>query len=105
MYFEWSLCFTHLRKHFCFFLKVHKDPTRSPFLMSGCKVADGYGSMLVSFISALEFYSFFDAIEVNKFILLDNSFIGCQYLFYVLSDHIVITNIRYEICICMDIYT
>ncbi|KAG6389373.1 hypothetical protein SASPL_150841 [Salvia splendens] len=26
---------------------VHKDPTRSPFLMSGCKVADGYGSMLV----------------------------------------------------------
>ncbi|GER26956.1 calcium-transporting ATPase 8 family protein [Striga asiatica] len=27
---------------------VHKDPTRSPFLMSGCKVADGYGSMLVT---------------------------------------------------------
>ncbi|KAL3825633.1 hypothetical protein ACJIZ3_021662 [Penstemon smallii] len=27
---------------------VHKDPTREPFLMSGCKVADGYGSMLVT---------------------------------------------------------
>ncbi|KAL6560164.1 Calcium-transporting ATPase 8, plasma membrane-type [Orobanche hederae] len=27
---------------------VHKDPTRSPFLMSGCKVADGYGSMMVT---------------------------------------------------------
>ncbi|XP_047968841.1 calcium-transporting ATPase 10, plasma membrane-type-like isoform X1 [Salvia hispanica] len=27
---------------------VHKDPTRSPFLMSGCKVADGYGAMLVT---------------------------------------------------------
>ncbi|KAK6131661.1 hypothetical protein DH2020_034675 [Rehmannia glutinosa] len=27
---------------------VHKDPTRAPFLMSGCKVADGYGSMLVT---------------------------------------------------------
>ncbi|KAH6837915.1 autoinhibited Ca2+ -ATPase [Perilla frutescens var. hirtella] len=27
---------------------VHKDPTRSPFLMSGCKVADGYGSMVVT---------------------------------------------------------
>ncbi|KAI3443397.1 hypothetical protein Pfo_000062 [Paulownia fortunei] len=27
---------------------VHKDSTRSPFLMSGCKVADGYGSMLVT---------------------------------------------------------
>ncbi|KAK4483758.1 hypothetical protein RD792_010960 [Penstemon davidsonii] len=27
---------------------VHKDPTRSPFLMSGCKVADGYGTMLVT---------------------------------------------------------
>ncbi|KAK6139795.1 hypothetical protein DH2020_026471 [Rehmannia glutinosa] len=26
---------------------VHKDPTRAPFLMSGCKVADGYGSMLL----------------------------------------------------------
>ncbi|GFP89170.1 calcium-transporting ATPase 8 plasma membrane-type [Phtheirospermum japonicum] len=27
---------------------VHKDPTRAPFLMSGCKVADGYGTMLVT---------------------------------------------------------
>jgi len=27
---------------------VHKDQ-KSPFLMSGCKVADGYGTMLVSF--------------------------------------------------------
>ncbi|KAL8039978.1 hypothetical protein ABFX02_10G070500 [Erythranthe guttata] len=27
---------------------VHKDSTRAPFLMSGCKVADGYGSMLVT---------------------------------------------------------
>ncbi|GER44799.1 calcium-transporting ATPase 8 family protein [Striga asiatica] len=27
---------------------VHKDPTRTPFLMSGCKVADGYGTMLVT---------------------------------------------------------
>lgn len=27
--------------------QVHKDQ-RAPFLMSGCKVADGYGSMLVS---------------------------------------------------------
>ncbi|KAG8376409.1 hypothetical protein BUALT_Bualt09G0060500 [Buddleja alternifolia] len=27
---------------------VHKDSTKSPFLMSGCKVADGYGSMLVT---------------------------------------------------------
>ncbi|KZV28015.1 cation-transporting atpase plant [Dorcoceras hygrometricum] len=27
---------------------VHKDPTRVPFLMSGCKVADGYGTMLVT---------------------------------------------------------
>ncbi|CAN4112983.1 unnamed protein product [Withania somnifera] len=26
---------------------VHKDPSKSPFLMSGCKVADGYGTMLV----------------------------------------------------------
>ncbi|PIN07122.1 Calcium transporting ATPase [Handroanthus impetiginosus] len=27
---------------------VHKDSTRAPFLMSGCKVADGYGTMLVT---------------------------------------------------------
>ncbi|KAG6401655.1 hypothetical protein SASPL_138519 [Salvia splendens] len=27
---------------------VHKDPVRSPFLMSGCKIADGYGTMLVT---------------------------------------------------------
>lgn len=27
--------------------QVHKDSVRSPFLMSGCKVADGYGTMLV----------------------------------------------------------
>ncbi|XP_073289919.1 calcium-transporting ATPase 10, plasma membrane-type isoform X2 [Primulina huaijiensis] len=27
---------------------AHKDPTRVPFLMSGCKVADGYGTMLVT---------------------------------------------------------
>ncbi|PIN19114.1 Calcium transporting ATPase [Handroanthus impetiginosus] len=27
---------------------VHKDTTKAPFLMSGCKVADGYGSMLVT---------------------------------------------------------
>ncbi|XP_011094128.1 calcium-transporting ATPase 10, plasma membrane-type isoform X2 [Sesamum indicum] len=27
---------------------VHKDSTKAPFLMSGCKVADGYGSMLVT---------------------------------------------------------
>ncbi|CAA0822572.1 Calcium-transporting ATPase 10- plasma membrane-type [Striga hermonthica] len=27
---------------------VHKDHTRTPFLMSGCKVADGYGTMLVT---------------------------------------------------------
>ncbi|KAH6797492.1 autoinhibited Ca2+ -ATPase [Perilla frutescens var. hirtella] len=27
---------------------VHKDPVRAPFLMSGCKVADGYGTMLVT---------------------------------------------------------
>ncbi|EPS66913.1 hypothetical protein M569_07863, partial [Genlisea aurea] len=27
---------------------VHKDPTRSPFLMAGCKVADGYGTMVVT---------------------------------------------------------
>ncbi|KAL8479739.1 hypothetical protein ACS0TY_026611 [Phlomoides rotata] len=27
---------------------VNKDPTKSPFLMSGCKVADGYGSMLIT---------------------------------------------------------
>ncbi|XP_060172095.1 calcium-transporting ATPase 8, plasma membrane-type-like isoform X3 [Lycium barbarum] len=26
---------------------VHKDPNKSPFLMSGCKIADGYGTMLV----------------------------------------------------------
>ncbi|KAL8505286.1 hypothetical protein ACS0TY_016499 [Phlomoides rotata] len=26
---------------------VHKDSVRAPFLMSGCKVADGYGTMLV----------------------------------------------------------
>jgi hypothetical protein len=31
----------------CGYLKVHKD-LKSPFLMSGCKVADGYGTMLVS---------------------------------------------------------
>lgn len=27
-------------------MQVYKDP-KSPFLMSGCKVADGYGIMLV----------------------------------------------------------
>ncbi|XP_073158558.1 calcium-transporting ATPase 10, plasma membrane-type-like [Henckelia pumila] len=27
---------------------VHKDSTREPYLMSGCKVADGYGTMLVT---------------------------------------------------------
>ncbi|XP_073043846.1 calcium-transporting ATPase 8, plasma membrane-type isoform X2 [Primulina eburnea] len=27
---------------------AHKDPIRAPFLMSGCKVADGYGTMLVT---------------------------------------------------------
>lgn len=33
----------------CVLLQVHKD-TKSPFLMSGCKVADGYGDMLVSIV-------------------------------------------------------
>jgi hypothetical protein len=30
-----------------FYCQVHKDQ-KAPMLMSGCKVADGYGSMLVS---------------------------------------------------------
>lgn len=29
-------------------MQIHKDP-KSPFLMSGCKVADGAGTMLVRF--------------------------------------------------------
>lgn len=34
-----------------FVIQVHKD-SKSPFLMSGCKVADGYGMMLVGSFSA-----------------------------------------------------
>lgn len=37
-----------------FLLQVHKD-LKQPFLMSGCKVADGYGTMLVNFY-AITFY-------------------------------------------------
>lgn len=34
-----------------FDIQVHKD-SKSPFLMSGCKVADGYGVMLVGSFSS-----------------------------------------------------
>jgi len=45
---------------------VHKDQ-RAPFLMSGCKVADGYGSMLVSitiFFLGLAEYNLVECFEV-----------------------------------------
>jgi len=46
--------------------QVHKDQ-RAPFLMSGCKVADGYGSMLVSitiFFLGLAEYNLVECFEV-----------------------------------------
>lgn len=38
-----------------YFMQIHKDQ-KSPFLMSGCKVADGAGTMLVHPNSFLSFW-------------------------------------------------